>query len=260
MTRLPGLVSALAVADNREQATLDHIARVIREAGMIPTTKRGVGASSMTAREAALLLIGANASEAPKDAATAAEYYRLLLGRNYHRVGDLEGIYARIDEAANFGDAIEVLISGVPEIVASLAGYIDDAYGESHTTEQLGELKRLLLHGELAGVEVVFSKPFPFATIRIVCWPAGQQQVQYEWRYFVNAELLNDYPRVFNGGSDRKVSVTIGLPTLLSLYRALNPEADEVEDAMPHSEAASAADRAYAAIQEMCGRTERGAK
>ena len=52
MAKLPALVDALAAADYRSRATIDQIARVVREAGYIPTTKRGSGAADGLFRKA----------------------------------------------------------------------------------------------------------------------------------------------------------------------------------------------------------------
>lgn len=234
MAKLPALVSALAECDERDRATLDHIARVIREAGLIPTTKRGGGASEMTVREAANLLIAANASESPKEAAMAVAHYRSLEGQDispgvydekdgvYTRRDHEEGgIFARITEAANFGEALETLIDGVPELLLSLLAYIDDAYGGNHSPEQLAHIKRgMIRFGEYAGVHVTFSRPRPYATIRIVAWPRGEERVHYEWRFRVDTKLFMNgfYPE---RGKDRATTVTVGLRTLLKLFGAV---------------------------------------
>jgi len=58
MARLPALIDALTLCDDRPRGTIDHIARTMREAGLIQTTKRGRGAAEMTARDAAALVLG----------------------------------------------------------------------------------------------------------------------------------------------------------------------------------------------------------
>jgi len=58
MARLPALVDALATLDGRPRGAVDHIARALREAGLIQTTKRGRGAAEMTALDAAALVLG----------------------------------------------------------------------------------------------------------------------------------------------------------------------------------------------------------
>lgn len=63
MARLPALIDALAAVDGRPRVTIDNVGRAIREAGLIQTTKRGLGAAEMTARDAAYLLIGLYGSD-----------------------------------------------------------------------------------------------------------------------------------------------------------------------------------------------------
>lgn len=58
MARLPALIDALTLCDDRPRGTIDHVARTLREAGLIQTTKRGRGAAEMTALDAAALLLG----------------------------------------------------------------------------------------------------------------------------------------------------------------------------------------------------------
>lgn len=58
MARLPALIDALTRCDDRPRGTIDHIARTMREAGLIQTTKRGRGAAEMTPLDAAALVLG----------------------------------------------------------------------------------------------------------------------------------------------------------------------------------------------------------
>ena len=58
MARLPALIDALTTCDERPRGTIDHVARTLREAGLIQTTKRGRGAAEMTPRDAAALVLG----------------------------------------------------------------------------------------------------------------------------------------------------------------------------------------------------------
>src|SRR5215213_6306434 len=64
-------------------ATIDHIARVIREADYIPTTKRGSGAAEMTAQEAVNLLLAANGADTPSDGPAAIDRFRSLRLETY---------------------------------------------------------------------------------------------------------------------------------------------------------------------------------
>lgn len=71
MARLPALVDALAAIDDRPRGALDFVARAVREAGFIQTTKRGRGAAEMTAADAAAFLLGCYGAREPTTAAEA---------------------------------------------------------------------------------------------------------------------------------------------------------------------------------------------
>lgn len=72
MASLPTLVDALAAVDGRGRGVIDHMAREIREAGMIQTTKRGRGSAEMTSLDAAHLILGVYGSDGRGTAAAAA--------------------------------------------------------------------------------------------------------------------------------------------------------------------------------------------
>lgn len=78
MARLPALVDALAAVDGRERGVLDHMAREIREAGLIQTTKRGRGSAEMSSLDAAHLLLGVYGSNGRGTAAEAASIFGSL--------------------------------------------------------------------------------------------------------------------------------------------------------------------------------------
>lgn len=72
MARLPALVDALTGVDGRDRGVMDHMAREIREVGLIQTTKRGRGSAEMTSQDAAHLLLGVYGSDGRGSAAEAA--------------------------------------------------------------------------------------------------------------------------------------------------------------------------------------------
>jgi hypothetical protein len=69
MARFPKLVDALAEVDGRPRGVLDHMAREIREAGLIQTTGAGWAAAQMTSLDAAHLILGVYGSSGRGDAA-----------------------------------------------------------------------------------------------------------------------------------------------------------------------------------------------
>lgn len=158
--KLPGLVKVLAEGDERGEATLNHIARVIREAGHLPTTKRGPGASDMGAREAANLLIGASGSDIPANAAVAVAQYRpLTLSTAGYKRRDLEGSawWSRVKAAPNFGEALEALIN---------SSYQDLREALSAFSSNLGNQSEVYLYRNIK-----FARPEPTASIAIIISP-----------------------------------------------------------------------------------------
>lgn len=217
MARLPALVSALHEVDGRERVTLEHIARVVREAGLIVTTKRGSGASPMSVRDAANLLIGANGCDAPKDAALAVQRFRTLAPR-YPRRADPSraGVFLALDAAKTFGDAVEALIVGAPELGALFLAWAKETYAN-----ETPDAQRILALGSLAAVGVSVRLRSPIAA-EIVLWrsPGGNYQVEDQWEFRVDARLFEqgfyDTRR-----PDRRIEVSFGFETLLRIAGAV---------------------------------------
>lgn len=63
MARLPALIDLLTSFGGGERRTLDQQARMLRDAGMLSPSKRGVGASVMTTGDAAALLLAYMATD-----------------------------------------------------------------------------------------------------------------------------------------------------------------------------------------------------
>lgn len=80
----------MTAVDGRSRGVLDHMAREIREAGLIQTTKAGWGAAAMTSLDAAHLILGVYGSTGRGTAAAAAEALSGL------RVGFMSEIMARM--------------------------------------------------------------------------------------------------------------------------------------------------------------------
>ncbi|MCC7046733.1 MAG: hypothetical protein IT562_08490 [Alphaproteobacteria bacterium] len=218
MSKLPALVSALSDCDERGRSTIEHIARVVREAGFIPTTKRGAGAAEMTIREAANLLIAANASETPKEAAMVITPYRALTPLHHRSSDDALPILSEILTAQNFGVALERLIELAPTFLGALSAHIDEAFKDD-SEDGRAILKDLMLkRGHHAGIGVVFHRPTLVASIRL--WLTNMRA---EWHFNVDASLLmrGHYP---DTRRDRETSVKVGLKTLLKLWAAVAVE------------------------------------
>jgi len=214
MAKLPALVSALATGDGRDHATIDYFARTLREAGLLPTTKRGVGSAEMTPREAASLLIGVNVSETPRKASVLVPLYRRLVGVNYGP--DLSGrddLLGKLDQAENFGDALEILIEGAPEMLLLQKGFMDDAWAN------MPQPYRETLADDHCRLVVSFYGPYPYAEIKLET-PGMNAPVQLDWRFRINVDDMENVPRG-SADSDRRTRVTVGLPTISRLYASL---------------------------------------
>lgn len=221
MARLPALVNALAAEDNRDEATLALIARLIREAGHITTSKRGRGSAAMTVRDAANLLIGANAADSPKDAADAVPLYRALRAYAINPSGsDRHRFLARLNAARSLGDAIEILIEEAVSVLMVLTAFAEDGLGfkrEDVVTVMRGPAAML-------GVDVSFHRPGARVTIEIWRRPiqGGERIVDHVWMFQPDASFEDHglYAK-HRQGRERRVVVTIGLFTLLQLHGAL---------------------------------------
>lgn len=122
MARLPAVIEVIARHDSRGAKTIENYARVIREAGLLPRGKRGVGAPHLTAEDAANLLMGLCGTS---EAAKAPEAIRLLSSARLAETGTTYGFEVRpssdllskwsiAGSAQTFGEIITALIDGEP--------------------------------------------------------------------------------------------------------------------------------------------------
>lgn len=131
MAKLPALVRAFAKFDERDERTIEQFARVIREAGELPTTKRGVGAAEMGAKEAAKLFIALNGSDGPKGAVKAIQDFYYLPLKNspqfYSSLDDdddqppadgVEEVISTVIKGAEFGEALANLFETIPILLS----------------------------------------------------------------------------------------------------------------------------------------------
>jgi len=217
--KLSTLVSALAEYDDRDRATLGHIARTLREAGHITTAQPRSDAAEMGFRGAANLLIGANGADTAKEAARAVEEYRSLVPgvSLYADVGEPWSFepWTFIDEVSTFGEALEKLIEYASAILLSLS-----AYAPSTPGEDAPEARQLLATNNQARLLVEFSRYPAQAEIRVERSLAGRTEVDYERIFSVDLGLV-DQGFYRHGTRHRRITVTVDLQTLVRLYRAV---------------------------------------
>lgn len=230
MARLPAMVTALARIDGRDRGTVDNLIRYIRERGYIPTGKRGHGAAEMTTREVVNGLLALNGADGPKDAPVAIDRFRSL--RNWF-AGTTKDFRARdegydsfpkaiqaVMDSGTFGEALEALIDEMPSLVASLKQYTTDAYTQ-FTPEQVQRAFPGFLTLHVLGVDVILQRYA--ATIELYVTVGSERRVEFQ------AKFIQDDDRFMDGfygnasATDRRVSVTIGTPTLIAAWQVLHP-------------------------------------
>jgi hypothetical protein len=223
MAKLPTLIAKLAPLDGRSMETVAHVARVIRERGLMTTTKRGVGAAEMTVRDAANLLIALNGAQVPKDAPDAVEHYRSFSRVSRHASQpEYPELMHQAFNASTFGDALEKLIETVPLIVEAVRGRHNQFYSEQKWDYDDTDAQDFLLALRSAdcGVEVSFKKTY--ATIAVY----DKDEFDDRQNYILSSFVLNrkrsrsSYQQQW---ADRAVIVNVGLLTLMALWFALHP-------------------------------------
>ena len=200
MTRLPALIDAFAACDERDRGTIEHFARVIREAGHLPTTKRGVGAAEMGPTEAAMLMIAINASDAPRSAPEAVQAFRQLPWTPHPHEKEDDPV-AELLEGRPFGDALTTLLQHLPTLIEELLspGNHRDAAVRSLNNPQW--------------LKVRFERPFRNAFIFL---RHSTRTFSGRWGTWDDEY---DETRLF-----RLSMVEIWSPTLLTISRVLAPE------------------------------------
>lgn len=231
MAKLPSLVTALSEVDGRDRKAVDHIGRTIREAGYIPTGKRGSGAADMAEREAANLIIALNGSDTPKDTPIAIDRFRSLkqfysgTSKDFKTYSDsFEGQPDAIKNAADcrtFGEALEALIEGVPSLAASFHQFAREQFpgkNPDHWHTRLLPALRL----EMFGLSVTFERYS--AKIELFVQHGSERRTQCEIGFAQDEDRAEsgfyglDWP-------DRRVTSRIGAPTLIAAWQGLNPGA-----------------------------------
>jgi hypothetical protein len=128
---MPALVRALAETTSRDRAALDHVVNEARKAGVVSPTKRGFGASPVSITDAANLLIATFGTDNVKQIGELVPQYRSLRrwgldprtpSHRYRVVAAAlgEDVFAALDEATDFGQALEVLLGKAPQFAQVL--------------------------------------------------------------------------------------------------------------------------------------------
>ena len=118
MALLPQLLDALADLGGHDRATWEVFARKLRDAGDLPRSKRGAGASPATAEDAAKLLLAGMTTDSPARASEKLGAYWTLQLRPHLEFASFDVLNeARLDQ---LGPAVADLITNAVPIARSL--------------------------------------------------------------------------------------------------------------------------------------------
>lgn len=225
MSTLPILVTALTTVDGRDRPTIEYYARTIRKAGYITTGKRGMGAAKVTCHEAINLLIALNGCDTAQEAPVAIDRFRSL---QQFREGTARQIREWTDSYAEqpqpirdvmdtntFGEALDALLEGTPDLVVSFIKYYNDAYPNFPMSGFLDSVKLRFF-----GIDITFGRYL--GNIELFHMNGSSRIVDFSTSYMMDMNRAQQgfYKRP---DADRKVSVTIGLPTLIAAWEGLHP-------------------------------------
>jgi hypothetical protein len=231
MATLPALVSAIALVDGRERKAIEHVARMVREAGFISTGKRGGGAAEMDFTAAVNLLIGLNGCDSPKDATAAIPIFRRLIPLWPARDDAPLETFCAIDNAITFGDAFEKLIEGVPELVLAGCQYNESAWPDDSKEQRKGRFQMMTRGDGPMRIIVTLSR----YSARFRCTKLdkhGNQDTIWEMPFIVDIERFRDGPQ----GVGRRVEVHLTLPMLIAAWRSV-VDVDHVDEPQVFAEA-----------------------
>jgi hypothetical protein len=241
MARLPGLIRALALHDRRGEKTIAHIARQVRDAGLISSTKRGVGASSMTFADAATLLLAVCGDSSPQGAVVAVGNLRSLEPRPWDTVDALkrEDLPERLEflrGKMSFSETVERLIAHAPAIASWQSEYVSgEEPQESAASEAEYSMQRMV--GKLAGFGPASAGYARL--VRVVCYVPGvaaEVHLGRPWRQLEEDDAFHEYYAAPDGwnvsasgeddASDCLITIEVGLPILLALHNAVVGEGE----------------------------------
>lgn len=211
MASLPRVIRTLQPFDGRDEATLAQHARLLREAGLIPGGKRGVGAPHMTNRHAAVLLLGIYGSATPKDSVSTVQALGKL--RHHFTGGQFEGRFEWLAQN-DFLDGLSILIERVPEIT-DLVCEIFEADGRFNE-EQIAILQK---QAEAGGGLIDFKIEIGAASGTILMNWGETELLKVVYMVDVDRFMLGEYNDRLN--ADRQVTIAFSLRTIIALHNVI---------------------------------------
>lgn len=216
MARLPQLISTLAQVDGRRPPTIEHVSRFLREAGLLATGKRGVGAPEMHFDDAAALLIGVNSSDVLIDSAAAT---KVMLDLRPAGGVDEALMYPlpEIEAQTNFGDALACVLKTAPHLVDLIDCGIDVRYCFPYTDEDRAVLRRQIRFDR---GPCVFRIEMARTSGRLALeWTDSSPVVVWEKKFSLDLGQRASVP--VSSRADRKVTAEVGLPTIIALHECI---------------------------------------
>lgn len=189
MARLPALVDVIADIDDRPRGAIDFVARAVREAGFIQTTKRGRGAAEMTEADAAALLLGCYGSREPTQAVeTLQGFAELGRAKTRKRAAPAPSWLTGLMKAKTAFDAVAAAIEVAPVIERQ---------------------------AERFDISVKLSRPW----LGVIVSARGSS-ADFRQGFTIDAEFIR---KTHDLRLPYEVTTTINLPVLLSLHWCLHP-------------------------------------
>ena len=240
MARLPALIEAIARHDRRGQATIAHIARQVRDEGLIRSSKRGVGAAIMTVKDAATLLLATCGDSSPQGTVAAVHNLRSLVPHpdDSNRDMQREDMPAWMDflrEKVGFADAVERLIANAPAIAEWHEAYMTDwEQPTGGVSEAEFSMQWMVVKSAAAGGSF---RPGYARALRVVSYVPGlaaEIHLGRPWKRLEEVEAFHEHyapAEAWSGPSkaedapaqtDCLITIEVGLPTLLALHAAVN--------------------------------------
>jgi hypothetical protein len=243
MARLPALVDAIAAHDRRGRPAIAHIARQVRTAGLISSTKRGAGGAVMAFADAATLLLATCGDSSPHAAVEAVANLRRLrptYSPNRDRnlaISDNSPNLQFFGRGWNFYEVVELMIEFAPDIADVVSRYTQlpdqDVFGRlpsslfSNSVAWAKDLRMSTFPVPPAArlVRVVVHVPGMLAEVHIGReFPVNDRPAFHE--YYVPEWVLRQRPLVEPPSGEAQsdgclITIEVGLPTLLALHRAV---------------------------------------
>ena len=217
--KLPGLVAAVTKVDGRPEATINHIARQVREAGFIPGGKRGHGGPDMGYMEAAHLLVALHSCAVSSGPVESIPFYGRSKFNPHTSWSEMARLpfFTRVENAANGIEAVAAFLEGAPELATH---YIEDL---SRTWDQpdVEELDYRWLR-----YHVTFSQ-------EAICLGVFDGKDRRGWRakFVVQHDAAVPRPKL-PPKIDRYTESTFGLQTAVVIWKALTGESFDGEGLM----------------------------